>query len=528
MSASKFGLYWRTLKYLKPVQLTNRIRRQFVKPKPVARPTFAPSPRTGVWTTPIVKPASLGAEDRFCFLNRTEMITGAEGWNHPDLPKLWLYNLHYHDGLCSGNTPAERKLRLVERWIAENPFGYGNGWEPYPISLRIVNWVKWRLAGGVAPDGMDACVYQQAHVLSLTLEYHLLGNHLFANAKALIFAGLHFEGRRPLSWLEKGLALLMRELTEQFLPDGAHFELSTTYHATLTEDLLDLCNILQAYGHDIPEVLVSVAGRAMAWLDVMTRPDGLSPLFNDAAYGICPTFGELESYAERLCVVWRPTRQMSLTDLPDSGYFRYDGAAYNFWGDAGQIGPDYIPGHAHCDMFNFELFAHGRPVVVDTGTSTYDVGARRTLERSTASHNTVQLGHHEQSEIWGAFRVGRRARITERHVAQGNVEAMHDGFKRLGVLHRRSFQFGKDRILLEDRLTGNSAGQAVARFHLHPDREVSVAGDTVQTGGVAFSFSGASSIDISGYYYAPEFNKQISAKCIEVHFSERLRTDIQI
>lgn len=518
----------RTASYLRPVQVTNRLWRRFVKPKPVASPDFALNQLVGTWITPIVKPASLRAEDRFCFLNRTEMVTGVGGWNRTDLPKLWLYNVHYHDGLCSEDTPAEQKLRLVDRWIDENPFGKGNGWEPYPLSLRIVNWIKWRLSGMPAPQGMEESLFQQAHMLFHTIEYHLLGNHLFANAKALVFAGLHFEGPLPRIWLERGMALLRRELDAQFLADGAHFELSTTYHATLTEDLLDLYNILRAYGQETPEALVNAVERAMAWLAVMTRPDGLPPLFNDAAYGICPTFGDLKNYAERLGVAWQPARRSAFIDLPDSGYFRHDDSAYSFWGDAGQIGPDYIPGHAHCDMFNFELFAHGRPVVVDTGTSTYDVGARRTLERSTASHNTVQLGHHEQSEIWGAFRVGRRARIIERHVVQGSVEAVHDGFKRLGVLHRRSFRFSEDNIQLEDHLIGNSTERAVARFHLHPDLEASVGGDTVQAGGVTFSFSGTSSIDISDYYYAPEFNKQVSAKCIEVHFSEHLRTDIQI
>lgn len=525
---SDIGRLVRTLMYLRPEQLTNRIRRKLIRPKLVAAPVPVLRPVSGVWAAPIAKPASILENDRFCFLNRTQAIVDSDAWNNPKLSKLWLYNLHYHDGLCAIDSPEDTKQHLIGRWIAENPFCHGNGWEAYPLSLRVVNWVKWLLAGGVAPDGMNASLYQQSHVLSQSLEYHLLGNHLFANAKALIFAGLHFQGRKPQFWHQQGLGLLMRELEEQFLPDGAHFELSTTYHATLTEDLLDLVNIMQTYGRVIPDYIVRVAVRAMAWLEVMTRPDGVPPLFNDAAYGICPTFGDLKNYAVRLGIAWQPVRRLALTDLPDSGYFRYDGAAYSFFGDAGQIGPDYIPGHAHCDMFNFELFAHGRPIVVDTGTSTYDPGPRRTTERSTGSHNTVQLGTHEQSEIWGAFRVGRRARVIERRVTPAGVEATHDGFKRFGMMHRRVFGFDEDHIRLEDQLIGNTTDEAVARFHLHPNLEVVTERNTVQAGGVLFSFSDANRIAISSYDYAPEFNKQVSAKCVEVHFNQRLRTDIRI
>ena len=84
------------------------------------------------------------------------------------------------------------------RWIAENPAPHGNGWEPYPLSLRIVNWIKWlvRQPAGDPAASIAICrsLELQSHVLSQRLENDLLGNHLFENAKALIFAGCFFEG----------------------------------------------------------------------------------------------------------------------------------------------------------------------------------------------------------------------------------------------------------------------------------------------------------------------------------------------
>ena len=83
----------------------------------------------------------------------------------------------------------------------------------------------------------------QVRFLRKRLEIHLLGNHLFANAKALVFAGLYFTGNEADEWLGKGLAILEREVPEQVLRDGGHFERSPMHHGIILEDLLDLLNV---------------------------------------------------------------------------------------------------------------------------------------------------------------------------------------------------------------------------------------------------------------------------------------------
>lgn len=528
MRVKKIAQYWRTLKHLKLIQITNRVSRQLISPSPVKLREIALETLANPWVQPIPKPASIRPGDRFYFLNQEEAINRPTSWNSCQYPKLWLYNLHYHDGLGADSIDQKQKVRLISRWIHENPFGSGNGWEPYPLSLRIVNWVKWLIVNNCTSQGINESLFQQSHMLSKTLEYHLLGNHLFANAKALIFSGLYFKGERPQLWYNMGLRILQDELEEQFLPDGAHFELSTIYHSILIEDLLDLVNIMRAYGKEVPSSLLDTVKRALTWLDVMTRPDGKPPLFNDAAYGIAATLDQLTEYAKNLNVPWHQRPTSSLTDMPESGYFRYDGTHYSFWGDAGPIGPDYIPGHAHCDMFNFELFAHGRPVVVDTGTSTYEAGERRFLERSTLAHNTVQVDQLEQSEIWGAFRLGRRARILSRTVAEDKIIASHDGFKGIGLVHKRTFEFSTNKIRLIDTLSGKKSGVAIARFHLHPGVNIAVSSYRVQAGSIEFHFSGAKNIAIAKYEYAPQFNKRLPSLCIEVTFHQNLWTDILI
>src|SRR5690348_1680901 len=141
--------YARTLYYLRPVQIYGRVWRALYSPAPNLR--SAPPVRhiTGRWCARAMRVPSMVAPDSFCFLNRQGRVNSAADWNAAEHDKLWLYNLHYFDDLnAAGRVDRlDWHTALIARWIAENPPRSGNGWEPYPLSLRIVNWIKWGLAG---------------------------------------------------------------------------------------------------------------------------------------------------------------------------------------------------------------------------------------------------------------------------------------------------------------------------------------------------------------------------------------------
>lgn len=524
---ARIGLYNRTLRHLKPVQVMNRVQRQLFPP----RPDLSPPPDKRDVDAPqapwIARPGSILGPGQYQFLNERQDLAFPLGWNASVTSKLWLYNLHYFEGLLCPDTEPALKSALVDRWIIDNPPGTGTGWEPYPTSLRIVNWIKWSLSGGRLCHTTLRSLAVQIRYLMRSLEYHLLGNHLFANAKALVFAGCVFEGKEAETWLTKGLRVLQEQISEQFLADGGHFELSTTYHNLLTEDLLDVIHMLRLGGRVVPEDWNDVARKALSWMRVMTRPDGLPPLFNDSSYGVAPGLSALNTYADALGLAGTDSNGPGLTDLPDSGYFRFEGDGYSLFGDAGPIGPDFLPGHSHCDMGNFELFADGGPVIVDTGTSTYEVGNRRHEERSTTAHNVVQIAELEQSEIWGAFRVGRRARITSRLTGKTSVDVTHNGFRPAGVMTGRRFEMAERTLKISDTLTGPERA-AIARFHFHPDIHPRINGGRVIAGPLTFTFDGDSGLTLQDYNYAPEFNRCIPARCLNVSFSRSVTTLIAL
>ena len=136
---------------------------------------------------PACRRASFSVDGVPEFLSCQGTLREARDWDNPEVARLWRYNLHYFDDLNALNSDARVALHrdLIARWISENPAPVGTGWEPYPCSLRIVNWVKWTLSGNALEPAWQSSLAIQADWLSRNLERHLLGNHLFANAKAL-------------------------------------------------------------------------------------------------------------------------------------------------------------------------------------------------------------------------------------------------------------------------------------------------------------------------------------------------------
>lgn len=473
---------WHTVRHLRAEQIYGRVWHRLHRPRVDA----SPSPPVAVperdWVCCDRAPSML-APDRFKFLNHEERIQEND-WNSPQLPKLWLYNLHYFDDLVAREAASRLAWHrdLIGTWIQQNPAPIGNGWEPYCLSLRIVNWIKWRKAGGTMPHAasdrsmLDSLAVQTRYLRG-RLERHLLGNHLWANLKALVFAGTFFEGPEARAWREEGLSRLRRELAEQILADGGHFELSPMYHSILLEDVLDLIQLSQVYPATFDEADVRswhAHARAMLeWLEVMTHPDGGIAFFNDATFGIAQPLSTLRAYAAALGVGYEPAPMQPLRVLAASGYVRMQAGDAVLIADVGEVGPSYLPGHAHADTLSFEFSLGARRVLVNAGTSRYDTGPERLWERGTSSRNTVQIDHENSSEVWSSFRVARRAHPFD--VASGQTDsviwltAAHDGYRRLPgrPVHRRRWELSAGRLTVTDTVEGGFA-QAIARFLVAP------------------------------------------------------------
>jgi uncharacterized heparinase superfamily protein len=403
-------------------------------------------------------------------------------WGNTAPSRLWRYNLHYLDDLDARRQSEDAidRATLLDDWIANNPPAAGTGWEPYPLSLRIVNIVKFASAAPTQPERWRHSLGLQAQSLAQQLESHLRANHLFENAKALVFAGAYLDGQAANGWLHTGLRILDAECAEQFLPDGGHFELSPMYHGIMLWNLCDLVNLAEISG--LPELLARASGwrsflqRGLSWYAAMTHPDGRIAFFNDAAFGIAPGLAETMAYAAAVGVPVSSARRgpLRVEQLRSSGYLRVDLAEESAAIiDVARVGPDYQPGHAHADTLSFELSVAGQRVLVNSGTSTYEPGQLRSEQRGTAAHNTVVVDGRNSSDTWAAFRVGRRANAQLLEIEERDdlvrIRAAHDGYSRglRGARHVRRWTWGASSVHIRDDIEGPFA-HAVAYYHLHP------------------------------------------------------------
>lgn len=543
---SKVSRWFHTVRHLRPVQVYGRIWFRLYRPSIDLSPAPPVRPISGVWQLPASRKPTLLYPRVFRFLNEEHELIDSGDWDDPAVDKLWRYNLHYFDDLNAedADSRSDWHKALLCRWVLENKPTQGTAWEPYPTSLRIVNWIKWALAGNVLAEECLHSLAVQARCLYRRLETHLLGNHLFSNAKALIFAGLFFDGPEANEWLDTGLRILEREVPEQIHADGGQFELSTMYHALALEDMLDLCNVTAAFPQALSdrqrmdvEGWQDVVARMRRWLAAMCHQDGEIGLFNDAAIGIAPSPEKLDAYALRLKFSRLSSQGDGVIHLDKSGYLRVQHGPMLALLDAAQVGPNYLPAHGHADTLSFELSLFAQRVLVNTGTSHYGTDEGRLRERGTAAHNTVEVDGQNSSEVWSGFRVARRAYPSLLSIQERNdrtiVEASHDGYMRLPGknMHIRKWDISSDSMMIEDEITG-CFHTAEARFHLHPEIKVE---DCQLTEGrvilllrngqkVEFAVeAGTLRLEISSWH--PCFGEHLPNVCLVVSFkSSQLRT----
>ena len=550
----KIKLLFHTLKYLKKIQiyarLTLLLKISIVKSFIITNirrsyPNTEIKGINGLIPKASTESHSIVSKGNFKFLNKEVKYEDSILWNDPEQEKLWLYNLHYFDYLLPfTQNPQERNFlqakRIIVDWIKNNPIGFGNGWEPYPISLRAINWIFFYSAFikyfDNDPDFKQqfmTSLYRQIHYLNWFLEFHLLANHLWANIKALLFAGIFFDNKK---WMKEGLKLIKQELDEQILPDGGHYECSPMYHSIILSDVLDLYNLLTntVPEKSIEDLLVETAHKMLHWLNMMTHPDGKITLFGDSALGIAPELKLLKKYADDLGILNAQKESQKndlISALTDSGYYILKTSHDYFVFDAGELGVHYQPGHVHCDLLSYEYSYNGKRFIVDSGVGNYLPGDLRQKARSIFAHNTVVVNGMEQAEIWSAFRVGRRVKnpFVKIKRDQNSISGTYsnDLNKKYRYTHCRTIIFTVENgFKIIDEVFTESLLPMENIIHVHPDVDLQIKENRIflqnddDTIRIDVDHQGCK-IDIRDWFYVPEFGKIIPAKMIVINMSQK-------
>jgi len=519
------GRLFRTVKDLKAGQVFHRLRAR-VPAFPIKKGP-CPEPRALVhsWIQPAARKQSLVGQTDFQILNQTFDLKDI-GWQGDRASKLWRYNQHYFDDL-NAEMSSDRKdwhESIIDNWLRHNPPTAGVAWEPYVASLRTVNFIKWALDGNPLSNQLLMTLAIQARLIRRRPEWHLRGNHLFANAKALLFAGAFFSGAEAEDWHRLGLKILKQEIDEQILPDGGHFELSPMYHSIILEDILDLFNLAATYGLTSVESLVRPKIAPMIeWLECMSHPDGEISFFNDAAFGVAPRKAELFAYADRLGISVTHVRPAK-TFLKQSGFVVLRKKNWHVLMDCAEVGPKYIPGHAHADTLSIEVSFSGSRVFVNSGITTYERNDERLEQRGTKMHNTAVLNNTNSSEVWASFRVGRKARPFGLSVVAEptlSASASHDGYRWLEgrPVHTRLLNLSEEELVVTDSIQ-SKVERFEINFLVHPEVRVEKG-----NGHLLFYSEGRKTLkmtveggllNIEKAEWHPEFNKSIRTVRINV------------
>ena len=503
--------YFNTLVYLRPkqifCQLWNRMYRA-----PYLELT-SPEVLSGLkFSRFITKPVSYDGHS-FSFLNIGDAFTSWDDLKHG---MLWTYNLNYMDFLQQDGLTFEEGMSWIERFIADvnvNKVGQ----DPYPTALRALNWIKFinehfseidaeRL--GVLNDSL----YSQCVYLSKRIQYHLMGNHLLEDAFSLSVASIYFSDRKL---YKKSSRLLRRQLREQILPDGAHFEQSPMYHCILLDRLLDCYNFsinnIRHEGQDqFNAFLKDMAMKMLGHLEAILYSDRSFPLFNDSAIGISPQPEQLLSYARRLGLAWEKI------PMKDVGYRYMSNEHMEMFADVGNVTASYQPGHTHADTFTYELRMDGLEFIVDTGISTYEKDARRLYERGTKAHNTVVVGGRDSSQVWSGFRLGRRAGVTLLEDAEDRLTASHDGYGK-DCRHTRTFSMSSDMVQISDSVSNDCS--AAGYVHLAPGVKVlSCSNEGVLTDRGMIEICGAESVKVEEGNASESYNSLKASLVLVVRF----------
>ncbi len=467
----------------------------------------------------------------FNFLNDSKTFHLPMTWHNKNWPRLWQFNLHYFDwarewldhAIATGEWQSEavNLEYLIDNWIDSNPIGFGDAWHSYTISLRTRNWIwLFRSYPRLVTLKRLNSLWIQLQWLQNNLEDYIDGNHYLENLITLAIGGLQFENFKAVKMYEQSIKKIEKQLTIQILPDGGYFERSAYYHNLMLNRLVELALVLESVKGFSPNWLINAIDKLFSWSTSLRLTNGNYPRFNDSPITTNKAIDNILELANSYLyssiykglglnqnlsklLLNRENKQLSsqkslfsqrIVDKPNTGWTLLRiGDGWEFIAKTGKSCPDFLPAHAHSDLFSFDLFHKGIPVLVEAGVSTYQNNIIRKYERSGAAHNIIQfrliernlipidLDWIESVQTWHSFQAGRKAIILKRNIKELSngdfvLSLEHDACNKYGINHERTITIGmNDNKKLSLRIVDNIYSKHNIEwrqwFHLGPKQD---------------------------------------------------------
>ncbi len=375
--------------------------------------------------------------------------------------------------------------------------GAGSSWRTIDTGIRASGswsdaWHRFLSAPEFDDDHMILMLKSFYEHGAYLRQFQTSGNWLTHELDGLYTVGALFpEFVDAAEWRAFAVQGMYDLMTEQFLPDGGHYELSPGYHQVSIRHITGLYEVAEVTGRigEIPEDYLTRLRTAYLWPILIATPDWNNPYVNDSWDVDVARESELPAglFTDEPVYAWAASGRADgpppdYTDLilPDSGFVLMrscwdESAHYAFF----DVGP-YSRGHSHQDKLNLILWPHGRRLLFDSGGGNYEQSAFRDYGIDTQSHNSVMVDGLPQQRSrdsdtdplgWGDPNTPAayfRAEDTHSY-AVGYYQDAYGEEDNLVATHRRELLFVRpDLFLAVDALTPNDTASHdyEARWHL--------------------------------------------------------------
>lgn len=490
--------YWNTIKYLKPIQWFYRIKNLFSSKEKQKHFSNIQHKRIDLFIDKLHNNESY--LKRFDYSNgAVELLNEKVALDYQNMEKLsplLQFNLQYFEYAIvwaqKGYDYQFFKSKWLEYLKAKLPL------HPYVISLQLVNLIISMGIYGVDDQEIYDELYSRYRWLLKHQEKHLLANHFFENLKAIVIGSYVFNETKI---FKKYIKIFRKECQEELLADGVHFELSMMYHKLILEDLLIISRICDEKW---------VAGCIQEMLTAgfsIEKGFGRTPLFNDSGDNVAKPIDSLVDACKNELNI----DPLDKDEFTNAGYYKLYDNEVSVLIDCGPVGPDYNPGHAHCDCLSFELFKDKKPLFVNSGTNYYQ-GIDRKFYRSTAAHNTITIDGQEQSDCWGEHRVAKRIKDVSGSLDGSSFYGSYVTHK--GFNHSRHISLERGDLRVVDRTPKAKEGLAVESYlHLAPGYDL-IDGAIVGHGSSYPILTIGCEMSVKDSVYSPEFGHSYENRCI--------------
>jgi hypothetical protein len=458
-----------------------------------------------------------------------------------NIKQVWEMSRHHHITvlatawwLTQDERYAEAAAAQLRSWWTANPFLSGVHWTSgIEAGIRLISWTwirrllsEWPKVGDLFEHNDDAIrqiAWHQEFLAAFPSRGSSANNHIVAEAVGRLVAACAFPWYdRSAQWRRQAAALLERELAANTFHDGLDRELATDYHRFVLELGLVAAVEADANDHSLSEttwqVLARMLDAAAAILDASGRPPrqgdgdegrglvvdsperdpwatvlGAGAALLDPPEWWPPSAGGVEAHllgglGRRRHMPRPPIRPRMFADAGLVVLRSREQDGHEIWCrcDGGPHGFLSIAAHAHADALSLEVRHEGVDILTDPGTYCYHGEPTwRDWFRSTAAHNTVEIGGVSQAESGGPFlwKTHPRTATLACDVGEQPVQtwcAMHDGYLRLSTpaVHRRSVTLNSPgrRIVVVDTVEAAAAVPLRLSWHFGPDVVVDLDG----------------------------------------------------